>query len=217
MKLITLMSSVVVIMMLPSCDGDDNSMSHTNWENLNKEITNETDTERAEVRSFIGKNVIFIGNSLTTSITSILGTRETTITDSSFEIIENFLPDGTSLSNGSATITSIDSTIVDNIEFGGQFIEIVDSPKTYDFNLNDNSEAAILISFDENSDKYISILTYISDTSGTYEKTSDQTINGVRVLTNETGIFEILDSYSPDLLHNNILLNTNSSLDTLFD
>ncbi len=217
MKLITLMSSVVVIMMLPSCDGDDNSMSHTNWENLNKEITNETDTERAEVRSFIGKNVIFIGNSLTTSITSILGTRETTITDSSFEIIENFLPDGTSLSNGSATITSIDSTIVDNIEFGGQFIEIVDSPKTYKFNLNDNSEAAILISFDENSDKYISILTYISDTSGTYEKTSDQTINGVRVLTNETGIFEILDSYSPDLLHNNILLNTNSSLDTLFD
>ncbi len=217
MKLITLMSSVVVIMMLPSCDGDDNSMSHTNWENLNKEITNETDTERAEVRSFIGKNVIFIGNSLTTSITSILGTRETTITDSSFEIIENFLPDGTSLSNGSATITSIDSTIVDNIEFGGQFIEIVDSPKTYDFNLNDNSEAAILISFDENSDKYISILTYISDTSGTYEKTSDQTINGVRVLTNETGIFEILDSYSPDLLANNILADTNSSLDSLFD
>ena len=217
MKKITVIFSIVVILMLPSCDGEDNSASFTDRDNLNKETTNEKDTERAKARSFVDKNVIFTGNSQTKATTTIIGASQTNITDSSIEIIENFFPDGTSLSNGTETITSIDSSTLDNMESSGKFIEIVDSPKIYEFNFNDNSEVATLISIDKNGEKYIILLNYISDTSGTYEKTSDQTINGVRTLTIETGIFEILESFSPVVISNNELPVTNNSLSSLFN
>lgn len=188
MKFKTLLIASFAALSLTSCDDDNNSPAGANPGPGNGGINPQIGGER----SVVGERVRFVGTSESTSTSNAGGFSVTTTTNSSTDIIDEFAANGTVVSNGTVTIDSISSTI-GPVPGAGQTAQVVNDVSTYSFTLAADKQSATLISFDDSGAQFEATLTYTSDTTGTYLQTSDQTISGIRLVTRETGTFEILD------------------------
>ncbi len=185
-------SLLAAILVLPSCDEDDNNNDSALTGGSGGGGAGDGSQQGGEPRSFVGKRVRFVGTSDSTSTTTVAGATFTTTTNTSTDVTDQFFADGTVVSNGSATINSINSS-AGAVPGAGTTTQIVNDSSIYTFTLASDGNTATLVSFDDDNSQFTAELVYSSDTTGTYTQNSDQVINGVRLVTSETGTFEILD------------------------